>query len=99
MEAGEHYDVVIAIGRLPMMKAVSEMTRPYGIKTIVSLNTIMIDGTGMRRLPRHRRRRNQVTCVDGPDFDGHLVDFDSPPSAAACTEAGKRPPGSGISAA
>ena len=71
------YDTVIAIGPLPMMKAVSEMTRPLGIKTIVSMNPIMIDGTGMCGGCRLTvGGETKFACVDGPDFDGHLVDFD-----------------------
>lgn len=75
----EHeYDVVIAVGPIPMMKAVAELTRPYGIKTIVSMNPIMIDGTGMCGGCRLMvGGKTKFACVDGPDFDGHLVDFDS----------------------
>ena len=61
-----------------MMKAVAEMTRPYGIKTIVSLNSIMIDGTGMCGGCRVIvGGETKFACVDGPDFDGHQVDFDA----------------------
>jgi len=70
-------DLVIAIGPAVMMRAVSEQTRPLGIKTLVSLNTIMIDGTGMCggcRVPVGGQSR--FVCVDGPEFDGHEVDFD-----------------------
>ena len=77
IEAGNQYDVVIAIGPVPMMKFVSNLTKEYGIKTIVSLNPIMIDGTGMCggcRVTVDGKVR--FACVDGPDFDGHLVDFD-----------------------
>ena len=78
LEAGKTYDVVIAIGPLMMMKAVSDMTKPYGIKTIVSLNSIMIDGTGMCGGCRVIvGGETKFACVDGPDFDGHQVDFDS----------------------
>lgn len=78
LDAGKTYDVVIAIGPLMMMKAVSEMTRPFGIKTIVSLNSIMIDGTGMCGGCRVIvGGETKFACVDGPDFDGHLVDYDS----------------------
>ena len=78
LKAGVKYDAVIAIGPLMMMKAVSEMTRPYGIKTIVSMNSIMIDGTGMCGGCRVVvGGETKFACVDGPDFDGHLVDFDS----------------------
>ncbi len=77
IEEGVHYDAVVAIGPLPMMKAVSELTRPYGIKTIVSMNPIMIDGTGMCGGCRVTvGGETKFACVDGPDFDGHLVDFD-----------------------
>ncbi len=77
IQAGRDYDTVIAIGPLPMMKAVSEMTRPLQIKTIVSMNPIMIDGTGMCGGCRLTvGGETKFACVDGPDFDGHLVDFD-----------------------
>lgn len=74
---GAVYDMVIAIGPVPMMKAVSNLTRNYNIKTIVSMNTIMIDGTGMCGGCRLTVGGEiKFACVDGPDFDGHLVDFD-----------------------
>ena len=77
LEAGKTYDTVIAIGPLPMMKAVCDLTKPYGIKTIVSMNPIMIDGTGMCGGCRLTvGGETKFACVDGPDFDGHLVDFD-----------------------
>ena len=77
IEAGNNYDVVIAIGPIPMMKFVSLTTKPYGIKTIVSLNPIMIDGTGMCGGCRVTvDGKVKFACVDGPDFDGHKVDFD-----------------------
>lgn len=77
IEAGAGYDLVVAIGPLPMMRAVSELTRTYGIKTIVSMNPIMIDGTGMCGGCRLTvGGETKFACVDGPDFDGHLVDFD-----------------------
>ena len=77
IEAGSTYDAVIAIGPIPMMKFVSLTTKPYGIKTIVSLNPIMIDGTGMCGCCRVTvDGKIRFACVDGPDFDGHLVDFD-----------------------
>ena len=77
LEAGEQYDVVIAIGPMIMMKFVSETTRPYGIKTIVSMNSIMVDGTGMCGGCRITvGGETKFACVDGPDFDGHQVDFD-----------------------
>ncbi|MCQ2430436.1 MAG: sulfide/dihydroorotate dehydrogenase-like FAD/NAD-binding protein [Clostridia bacterium] len=77
IEAGEAYDEVIAIGPLIMMKFVAATTKPYGIKTVVSMNPIMIDGTGMCggcRLTVGGKTR--FACVDGPEFDGHEVDFD-----------------------
>ncbi len=77
IEAGEKFDVVIAIGPLIMMKFVSKLTKEYGIKTIVSMNPIMIDGTGMCGGCRVTvGGKTQFACVDGPDFDGHEVDFD-----------------------
>jgi glutamate synthase (NADPH/NADH) small chain len=75
----EHENIgeVIAIGPLPMMKACAEMTRPYGIRTMVSLNSIMVDGTGMCGSCRVTvGDAMKFACVDGPDFDGHLVNFD-----------------------
>lgn len=77
LDAGKQYDEVIAIGPLPMMKAVCDLTKPHELKTIVSMNPIMIDGTGM--CGGCRVTVGGVTkfaCVDGPDFDGHLVDWD-----------------------
>ncbi|WP_352399703.1 sulfide/dihydroorotate dehydrogenase-like FAD/NAD-binding protein [Anaerotignum sp.] len=77
IEAGNQYDTVIAIGPIPMMKFVSLTTKPFGIHTIVSLNPIMIDGTGMCGGCRVTVGGEiKFACVDGPDFDGHLVDFD-----------------------
>lgn len=77
IEGGEKYDLVIAIGPLVMMKAVCELTKKYGIKTIVSMNPVMIDGTGMCGGCRVTvGGETKFACVDGPDFDGHLVDFD-----------------------
>ena len=76
LSAGE-YDLVVAIGPIPMMKFVSLTTKPYGVKTLVSLNPIMIDGTGMCGGCRVTVGGEvKFACVDGPDFDGHLVDFD-----------------------
>ncbi len=70
-------DEVIAIGPLPMMKACAELTRPYGVRTMVSLNSIMVDGTGMCGSCRVTiGGKMKFACVDGPDFDGHLVNFD-----------------------
>lgn len=77
IEAGNKYDEVIAIGPLIMMKFVCRLTKEYGIKTIVSMNPIMIDGTGMCGGCRLTvGGETKFACVDGPDFDGHLVDFD-----------------------
>ncbi len=77
IEMGENYDVVIAIGSLVMMKYVSLLTKKSGIKTIVSMNPIMIDGTGMCGGCRLKvGGETKFACIDGPDFDGHLVDFD-----------------------
>jgi ferredoxin--NADP+ reductase len=68
---------VYAVGPVPMMKAVANLTRSYGVKTIVSLNPIMVDGTGMCGGCRVTvGGKIQFACVDGPEFDGHLVDFD-----------------------
>ncbi len=73
----DNYDLVIAIGPVPMMKFVSLTTKPFGIKTLVSLNPIMIDGTGMCGGCRVKvGGETKFACVDGPDFDGHQVDFD-----------------------
>ena len=77
IQAGHQYDEVIAIGPLMMMKFVCKVTEKYGIKTIVSMNPIMIDGTGMCGGCRLTvGGETKFACVDGPDFDGHLVDFD-----------------------
>ena len=77
LDEGNEYDVVIAIGPMMMMKFVCEVTRPRKIKTIVSMNPIMIDGTGMCGGCRVTvGGETKFACVDGPDFDGHLVDFD-----------------------
>ncbi len=77
IDGGEQYDEVIAIGPLPMMKFVSLLTKEYGIKTVVSMNPIMIDGTGMCGGCRLTvDGETKFACVDGPEFDGHLVDFD-----------------------
>lgn len=75
--AGRGYDLVIAIGPLIMMKMISNLTREYGVKTIVSMNSIMVDGTGMCGGCRLTvGGETKFACIDGPDFDGHLVDFD-----------------------
>lgn len=77
IEEGNQYDEVIAIGPLIMMKFVCNLTKEYGIKTVVSMNPIMIDGTGMCGGCRLTvGGETKFACVDGPDFDGHLVDFD-----------------------
>ena len=77
IESGEKYDEVIAIGPLVMMKFVSLTTKKYGIKTVVSMNPIMIDGTGMCGGCRITvGGKTKFACVDGPEFDGHEVDFD-----------------------
>ncbi len=77
IDEGAQYDAVIAIGPVPMMKFVCKTTEPYGIKTIVSLNPLMIDGTGMCGCCRVTvGGKVRFACVDGPDFDGHQVDFD-----------------------
>ena len=77
LSAGETFDEVITIGPLIMMKFVCAATKPYGIKTVASMNPIMIDGTGMCggcRLTVGGKMK--FACVDGPDFDGHEIDFD-----------------------
>ena len=77
LESGEKYDEVIAIGPLMMMKFVCKLTEKYGIKTVVSMNPIMIVGTGLCGGCRLTvGGETKFACVDGPDFDGHLVDFD-----------------------
>ncbi len=77
INAGEKVDRVYAIGPVPMMKVIANLTRPYGIKTIVSLNAIMVDATGMCGACRVAiGGKTKFTCVDGPEFDGHEVDFD-----------------------
>ncbi len=77
LESGREYDEVLAIGPIPMMKFVARTTKPFGVKTVVSLNPIMVDGTGMCGCCRVTvDGRVRFACVDGPDFDGHLVDFD-----------------------
>lgn len=77
LDSGETYDRVIAIGPLVMMKYVCKLTKEYGIKTLVSMNPVMIDGTGMCGGCRLTvGGRTKFACVDGPEFDGHEVDFD-----------------------
>jgi ferredoxin--NADP+ reductase len=76
LDEGRKIDFVLAIGPIPMMKAVADVTRPYGIKTVVSLNPIMVDGTGMCGGCRALVDDKVVfVCVDGPEFDAHKVDF------------------------
>ena len=76
IEKGYHFDVVYAIGPTVMMRAVAETTRPYGIKTIVSLNPIMVDGMGMCGACRVSvGEKTRFACVDGLEFDAHLVNF------------------------
>ena len=73
----ENVKLAVAIGPVPMMKFVSEITKTYGVKTLVSLNPIMIDGTGMCGGCRVSvGGKTRFACVDGPEFDGHLVDYD-----------------------
>jgi ferredoxin--NADP+ reductase len=77
IDTGRTIDYVMAAGPVPMMRAVCSVTRPAGIKTVVSLNPIMVDGTGMCGGCRVSiGGEAKYTCVDGPEFDGHLVDFD-----------------------
>jgi len=77
IESEDRPKIVFAIGPLPMMKFVSKLTKEYEIPTVVSLNSIMVDGTGMCGGCRVTVGGAQkFTCVDGPEFDGHLVDYD-----------------------
>ena len=77
LERGERIDRVIAVGPTVMMKFCAKTTEPFGVKTIVSLNPIMVDGTGMCGCCRVEvGGQTKFTCVDGPDFDGHQVDWD-----------------------
>lgn len=77
INSGQNYDLVIAIGPLIMMKVISQLTKEFGIKTIISMNPVMIDGTGMCGGCRVTvDGKTKFACIDGPDFDGHLVDFD-----------------------
>lgn len=77
LQDGERYDLVITIGPLVMMKFVSLLTKEYNIKTIVSMNSVMVDGTGMCGCCRLTVGGEvKFACVDGPEFDGHLVDYD-----------------------
>ena len=84
LEAGEQYDEVIAIGPLVMMKFVCALTKEFDVKTVVSMNPIMVDGTGMCGGCRLTvGGKTKFACVDGPDFDGHAVDFDEAIQRAA----------------
>ncbi|GAB4266973.1 sulfide/dihydroorotate dehydrogenase-like FAD/NAD-binding protein [Thermincola ferriacetica] len=75
---GEKPDLVMAIGPLPMMQAVSELTASFAVKTLVSLNPIMVDGTGMCGACRVKiGEETKFACVEGPEFDGHLVDWET----------------------
>ena len=77
IESGTHIDAIFAIGPVPMMKAVANLTKPFGIRTYVSLNPNMLDGTGMCGGCRVTvGGEMKFACVDGPEFDGHLVDYD-----------------------
>lgn len=77
IESGIQFDCVFAVGPLGMMKAVCNLTEEYGIKTVVSMNSMMVDGTGMCGCCRvNVGGETKYACVDGPEFDGHLVDFD-----------------------
>lgn len=77
LDSGEKFDLVYAVGAATLMRTVSEVTQPYGIKTIVSLNSLMVDGTGMCGCCRVTvDGKPMFTCVDGPEFDAHLVDFE-----------------------
>ena len=71
------YDICVAIGPVIMMKNVSELTKKYNLKTIVSMNPIMVDGTGMCGACRCEvEGKPKFACIDGPEFDGHKIDFD-----------------------
>ena len=77
LDNNKNYDVVFAVGPMPMMRAVANLTREYGVHTVVSMNSIMVDGTGMCGGCRLTvGGETKYACVDGPEFDGHLVDFD-----------------------
>ncbi len=77
LEAGRHFDVCFAIGPAVMMKFCCKTTAPFGLKTMVSINSIMVDGTGMCGACRISvDGKTRFACVDGPDFDGHQVDWD-----------------------
>ena len=84
IESGEQYDEVITIGPLIMMKFVCKLTKEFGVKTVASMNPIMIDGIGMCGGCRLSvGGETKFACVDGPDFDGHLIDFDEAMSRSA----------------
>lgn len=90
---GKHYDVCVAIGPMIMMKFVAKLTKTLGIPTIVSMNPVMVDGTGMCGACRIIVGDEvKFACVDGPEFDGHLVDFDGAMKRAAAykTEEGRK---------
>ncbi len=77
VENKKNYDCVFAVGPLPMMKAVCNFTKTLGIPTVVSMNSMMVDGTGMCACCRLSvGGETKYACIDGPEFDGHLVDFD-----------------------
>lgn len=77
LQSGTHYDYCIAIGPLPMMRATTALTKEFGVPTLVSLDPVMVDGTGMCGGCRVTvGGETKFACVDGPEFDGHLVDFD-----------------------
>ncbi len=77
VENGRHFDYAVAIGPVPMMRTVSRLTKELGIPTMVSLNALMVDGTGMCGACRVSvGGQTKFVCVDGPEFDGHQVDFD-----------------------
>jgi NAD(P)H-flavin reductase len=77
IDEGPEINFVVSVGPILMMRAVCELTRPHGIRTLVSLNPVMVDGTGMCGGCRVQvGGETKFTCVDGPEFDGHLVDFD-----------------------
>jgi ferredoxin/flavodoxin---NADP+ reductase len=76
IDSGRKINIVYAVGPGVMMEAISNLTRPYGIKTLVSLNTVLVDGTGMCGSCRIQvGSETKFACVDGPEFDGHLVNF------------------------
>ena len=84
LDEGEKYDEVITIGPLIMMKFVCKLTKEYGVKTVASMNPIMIDGTGMCGGCRLTvGGKTEFACVDGPEFDGHEIDFDEAISRSA----------------